>query len=108
MSGAIINHACRLSNRLARPLDYAWIGDDFLRLTLHDFVRSKRGERHGSSVPGPLESRKRASKRRMVNAAAVSGSWDIDPSLIPGWGIPAKPRKGRQQVSEGTPKIVSS
>jgi hypothetical protein len=50
------------------PSSYVWITDDLLDLTVNRFFRSgcRHQKRHGSQVPGPLEARRRAVKRRMT------------------------------------------
>jgi hypothetical protein len=47
---------------------YVWVPDDFLSLAVHRFFRfpCPHQKRHGSHVPGPLEARRRAAKRRMT------------------------------------------
>ena len=68
-----------LHTRGLRSASYIWISDDFLSNLLHQFTLSKRLVRHGSSVPGPLEFRKRASKRRVMNMAVMGAqSMPID------------------------------
>ena len=101
MSVDITRSALHLRKRLVSCTDYVWIGDDFLTHTFHDFVRRGEHRRYASSVPGPLEARNRAGKRRLVNVAPLSGSIEIDPSVIPGWGLPAKPRNSINQVHDG-------
>jgi hypothetical protein len=50
---------------------HIWISDELLSSTLHRFFRnsSPHQKRHGSHVPGPLEARRRAAKRRMTVSA---------------------------------------
>ncbi|KAF2466769.1 uncharacterized protein BDR25DRAFT_305977 [Lindgomyces ingoldianus] len=52
-----------------------WISDELLSLTLERFLRitCHQQRRHGSHVPGPLEARRRAVKRRMTALASPSG-----------------------------------
>lgn len=47
---------------------HVWISDDLLSSTFHNFFRNScpQQKRHGSHVPGPLEARRRAAKRRMT------------------------------------------
>ncbi|EOA89607.1 uncharacterized protein SETTUDRAFT_175630 [Exserohilum turcica Et28A] len=65
--------ACRRavqSLQLPTP-HHIWISDDLLALALNRFFRSScpHQRRHGSHVPGPLEARRRAAKRRMTVSA---------------------------------------
>jgi hypothetical protein len=50
---------------------HIWISDDLLARALHRFFPSScpHQRRHGSHVPGPLEARRRAAKRRMTVSA---------------------------------------
>ncbi|EUC48414.1 hypothetical protein COCMIDRAFT_87355 [Bipolaris oryzae ATCC 44560] len=50
---------------------HIWISDDLLVRALHSFFPSScpHQRRHGSNVPGPLEARRRAAKRRMTVSA---------------------------------------
>jgi hypothetical protein len=50
---------------------HIWISDELLSSTLHRFSRPlcPHQKRHGSHVPGPLEARRRAAKRRMTLSA---------------------------------------
>ena len=61
-----------------------WISDAQLAYTWERFTRVHR--RHGSSVPGPLEARRRANKRRNTNLAQAGSIPPIDPSLVLGAG----------------------
>ncbi|RAR12134.1 hypothetical protein DDE83_004262 [Stemphylium lycopersici] len=77
--------ACRravqsLQSPAAQPI---WISDDLLTLALNRFFRSScpHQKRHGSHVPGPLEARRRAAKRRMTVSAGFYPQ-DNFPSLL--------------------------
>lgn len=61
-----------------------WITDDILDNAFSHYLRAHRHQhrRHGSNVPGPMEARKRQSKRRM--GMAVSFDQPMGP-LIPEW-----------------------
>ncbi|USP73372.1 hypothetical protein yc1106_00646 [Curvularia clavata] len=50
---------------------HIWISDDLLALALNRFFPSScpHQRRHGSHIPGPLEARRRAAKRRMTVSA---------------------------------------
>lgn len=56
---------------------HIWISDDLLAQAFSRFtlaVNSTGSKRHGSNVPGPLEARKRAARRRMVGLAQHQAS----------------------------------
>jgi hypothetical protein len=65
--------ACRRAVQSLQPSSpqYIWISDDLLSSALHRFFRvsCSHQKRHGSHVPGPLEARRRAAKRRMSLSA---------------------------------------
>ena len=69
--------ACKsvLSNRQKTPPAKTptslWISDDVLNDALHRFLHIQK--RNGSSIPGPLESRRRASKRKNTHLAYQAG-----------------------------------
>ncbi|KAI8939644.1 hypothetical protein NX059_003403 [Plenodomus lindquistii] len=50
---------------------HAWISEDQLSIAINRFFRATcpHQKRHGSNVPGPLEARRRAAKRRMTISA---------------------------------------
>ena len=72
---SICRHACRqaLQQRGTSPFDHVWISDDILARIFCRFAFGQR--RHGSSVPGPLEARKRLARRKNTDLArgGVSG-----------------------------------
>lgn len=51
---------------------HVWISEDVLSETFTNFVRNQK--RYGSNVPGPLEARRRASKRRATHLAHQSAA----------------------------------
>lgn len=56
------------------PTEYhLWITDDIFNDSLSRFALAAISRKHGSFVPGPLEARRRAAKRRMVNLAKTGG-----------------------------------
>ena len=81
-------HACNRIFRSRLSSSYGesiWISDDLLSEALHRFTYTQR--RHGSSVPGPLEARKRATKRKNTSLASVAGNgapFDVGVLLGPG------------------------
>ena len=95
-------HVCRLSFHLGAPKDYVWISEEVLNNAINHFSRGLTFRRHVGIVPGPLEARKRASKRRMVNLAQVGGAGEIDPSLFGGSGY-APGQNGWQWQSPTAP-----
>ena len=68
---------CRRAAHRIVPLSaqHVWITDEVLANAFHHFLRvtSTSQRRYGSNVPGPLEARRRASKRRIMGLAAVGG-----------------------------------
>lgn len=79
-------HVCRLPVNLRAPKDYVWISEEVLNNAINHFSRGITFRRHVGAVPGPLEARKRAAKRRMVNLAQVGRAGEIDPSVFGGSG----------------------
>ena len=57
-----------------------WITDAVLAESLRRFTCTHR--RHGSNVPGPLEARRRAAKRRNTNLAYNGGAQAVDPAIL--------------------------
>ncbi|KAF4533909.1 Fungal specific transcription factor domain containing protein [Lasiodiplodia theobromae] len=77
--------------RHAQPV---WITDEVLADAFHRFlnVSNASRKRYGSNVPGPLEARRRASKRRIMGLAAAS------PGIGPGIGALFGPDKSLHQA----------
>ena len=90
-----------------------WISDAQLAYTWDRFTRSHR--RHGSSVPGPLEARRRASKRKNTNLAQAGSIPPIDPSVLLGAGprqawwkpLNAAPKPRLQESTEPPPNLTT-
>ena len=63
--------ACRLLPARSQPgkLEYAWISDDTLISALRPFLLTRPSRRHVGLAPGPLEARKRATRRRLMGLA---------------------------------------
>ena len=97
-------HARRLSFRLRAPKDYVWTSDDGFDNAINHFARGRTFRRQVGLAPGPLEARKRAAKRRMVDMAQVKGGGQIDPSLLGGTGY-APSQNGWQWQSPMPPSI---
>jgi len=69
---------------------HVWISDDLLKASINAFtlkLGTRACRRHGSNVPGPLEARRRLSKRRLGHLAATGtyGAPHIDPAVAFGW-----------------------
>ncbi len=94
---SLTRHVCRLPFRLKAPQDHVWISEDVLDDAMRRFAHSKTTRRHVSLAPGPLEARKRATKRRMVNLAQVGGGGAVDPALLQGLGGAAERRDWQWQ-----------
>ncbi|KAI4241760.1 MAG: hypothetical protein L6R42_011187, partial [Xanthoria sp. 1 TBL-2021] len=60
------------------------------------------GRRHGSAVPGPLEARKRAAKRRMMGLAPTTGGLDPLPGFSSGLG---RGQENQQSWQWQSPKL---
>lgn len=69
--------------QLKTPRNAIWISDDLFNSALRRFVLLAVSRRHGSYVPGPLEARRRAAKRRIMNLAEAGGE-TIDPGFLAG------------------------
>lgn len=69
--------------RVKAPIEYnLWITDDIFNDSLSRFALAALSRKHGSFVPGPLEARRRAAKRRMVNLAKTGGGVVKEPILF--------------------------
>jgi hypothetical protein len=93
--------ACRRAVQSLQPSppQHIWISDDLLSSALHRFFRLScpHQKRHGSHVPGPLEARRRAAKRRMSLSAnfypqdsfpsslSLSALFGFGPNSQPSW-----------------------
>lgn len=75
-----LSGASCLSLATANPVQPIWITDAVLADAFRKLTQSSR--RHGSNVPGPLESRNRASKRRNTGLAYAGGAPPIDPAIL--------------------------
>lgn len=61
---------------------HLWITDDIFNDSLSRFALAALSRKHGSFVPGPMEARRRAAKRRMVNLAKSGGGVGTEPILF--------------------------
>lgn len=73
----------------SQPANFIWISDAVLTQTFSRFCRLQR--RHGSCVPGPLEARRRASRRKTTNLASPTWgeAFTIPSELIESGAQPA-------------------
>ncbi|KAK5103119.1 hypothetical protein LTS08_003923 [Lithohypha guttulata] len=99
-----LNGLCNASrSRLVkRSSAHVWISDDLLSETFDAFTRSQR--RHGSNVPGPLEARRRAAKRKATSSAHTPCTGQaFDPATL----ITTQPQRGwwtSQEDKAGPPQ----
>lgn len=105
-------HGCCLPLRLNAPKDHIWVSEDVLNSAMRRLAYGRIPKRHVGLAPGPLEARKRATKRRMMNFAQIGGGAGFDPSVLPGpervdwtWQSPTPPIPQR---SDGRPRSSGS
>ncbi|EXJ95460.1 hypothetical protein A1O1_00582 [Capronia coronata CBS 617.96] len=93
---------------------FVWISDALLADTFNRFCHHKR---YGSSVPGPLEAQRRATKRKNTSLARYGqggGPRSIDPSLVLGstsqinWWQPPAPAEAEASGSRLLPSWLFS
>ncbi|KAF9731235.1 hypothetical protein PMIN06_012083 [Paraphaeosphaeria minitans] len=65
-------------------LDHAWVSEDLLSQAVATFFRTTcpQQRRHGSHVPGPMEARRRAAKRRMTLQSNMDPAGGMPPPLF--------------------------
>lgn len=83
----------------SKASEHALLSDDVLAEAFRQYARTFQPRRRASFAPGPLEARKRASKRR-IGVLAPSGTIDFpDFSFLPGFGssIDGSDRKSKWQ-----------
>ncbi|MCJ1474130.1 hypothetical protein MMC13_002788 [Lambiella insularis] len=87
---SLVPHTCRhlVQQRLGCNSSYIWVSDELLSNVFHRFTISKKCLRHGSSLPGPLEAKRRLTKRRMMNLASRGVDASIDGAAILGMHEP--------------------
>ncbi len=73
-------HVCRFPTPLKTPDSHIWISETTLDNVIQRFSQARTQRRHVGLAPGPLEARKRAAKRRMMNLAKVGGGGGFGPS----------------------------
>ena len=103
-------YVCRqpVQQALNQTNDFIWISDNTLSETLRRFTHSRPCLRRASSVPGPLEARRRSTKRRMTSQTLSIGPPSIEPGMFHGLGAPITskdllwkpPSKGAETVTE--------
>ena len=81
-------HVCCRRLRFNPPKDHIHISEHFFNNAMHRFAHGRVPRRHVGLAPGPLEARKRATRRRMMNLAQVGGGGSLDPNVLPGLGSP--------------------
>lgn len=81
-------HVCCQHLRINAPKDHVWISEGLLNNAMYRFAHGRVPRRNVGLAPGPLESRKRSTKRRMMNLAQVGAGWSADPSVLPTLGSP--------------------
>ena len=81
-------HVCSRHLRLNCPKHYNHISEHFFNNVMHRIAHGRVPRRHVGLAPGPLEARKRATRRRMMNLAQDEGGGSLDPNVLPGQGSP--------------------
>ncbi|OJD34662.1 fungal specific transcription factor domain containing protein [Diplodia corticola] len=107
--------ACRsaVHHTVLRHAQPIWITDDVLADAFHRFlnVSDANRKRYGSNVPGPLEARRRASRRRMMGLATaapgigpdIGALFGADQPLHQSWSW-EPPMKPEQSLSREKPR----
>ncbi|KAF9701005.1 hypothetical protein EKO04_000719 [Ascochyta lentis] len=87
---------------------HIWVPDDVLLLAVHRFFHGTcpHQKRHGSNVPGPLEARRRAAKRRMTASAGFypQDSFPTSFSLGALFGYRSQPQNSWKYEPPSLPK----
>ena len=74
-----------------------WISDEHLERVFRRYTNRLQQHRNVSFVPGPLEARKRASRRRLGVLTSVGGLDLFDLGLFPGNNESKEPRERRSK-----------
>ncbi|KAL9013150.1 MAG: hypothetical protein Q9173_002144, partial [Seirophora scorigena] len=61
-----------------------WITDDLLRVAWNRWLQARVGQRYASATPGPLEARKRSTKRRMTELRPTASGLGFHPGFLAG------------------------
>lgn len=95
----------------ASSLHHIWISDDQLSIAINSFFRKscQHQKRHGSHVPGPLEARRRAAKRRMTISAGFypQENWPSSYSLGTLFGFRRNPQPSWRYQPPSLPDIAA-
>ena len=107
-------HVCRRHLQLNAPKDHVWISQDLLNNAMHRFAPGRVQRRHVGLAPGPLEARKRATRRCVMKLAQIGAGGGFDPTLLPGFGSPEyiewkwqSPKPLTPQRTDGKPSSLS-
>jgi hypothetical protein len=91
---------------------HIWVPDEVLSLAVHRFFHSTcpQQKRHGSNIPGPLEARRRAAKRRMTASAGFYPQESFPTSFSFGalFSYRSKPENSWRYEPPSPPKNVPS
>lgn len=101
--------SCRVRHRVEACLGHIWISDEILNATIQRFGRLAVFKRNVSLAPGPLEARKRETKRRLAHISQVNGgtSGSLDPVLLTGINERASEGQWHWQSPKSTDKLGS-
>lgn len=92
--------------------DSIWISESLLAESFRRFICIQ--SRHGSNVPGPMEARRRANKRRNASLAQSGSSPPIDPNILFGagphhaWWQTSNPPPPKPAIDSGRPSTLQS
>ncbi|PNH61143.1 hypothetical protein VD0002_g6603 [Verticillium dahliae] len=107
---------CRAVKHLRAPLDNVWITDSVLASAFERSCHASRlSRRNSSSVPGPLENRKRLGKRRITGLYSADFQPTLPPWLIEfpadltqwKWSPPTEPASRLRMEESPPPKSWS-
>ncbi|KAL6714546.1 hypothetical protein ACLMJK_007971 [Lecanora helva] len=103
-------HETCLQRCLKTSRDHIWISEDALDNAIQRFSHTRVSRRHVGLAPGPLEARKRANKRRMMNLAQAESGSELNPAVLHGLKRPPQtgwhwqsPSPTHPRTSKGTP-----
>ncbi|KAJ8059365.1 hypothetical protein OCU04_012318 [Sclerotinia nivalis] len=95
----------RLKHHLTTSFECVWVSEEDLHNAVQRFCgTSNTIRRHGSSVPGPMESRRRLGRRRMTHVTEMTQApmYDLGALWCSSWG----PEKIESQWKAPTPRIT--
>ncbi|KAL8943822.1 MAG: hypothetical protein Q9216_000815 [Gyalolechia sp. 2 TL-2023] len=84
---------------------HIWLGDDILNHALHQWIKGFADRRHGSAIPGPLEARKRTTKRRMMDLRPAAGGLGLHPGILTGLDLGQENQQGWQWQPPTAPQL---